>query len=82
MLDEKGMGYFVPGEETIFEFDISKAGPGALLLKLMFCIIITLQELIFLGYLQSEILTQYGEVKSVAEHTDRRYNIQYHCEVT
>ena len=24
------------------------------------------------GYMQSEILTQYGEVKSVAEHTDKR----------
>ena len=25
------------------------------------------------GYMQSEILTQYGEVKSVAEHTDKRW---------
>ena len=30
VLDEKGVGYFVPGEETLFEFDISKAGPGTL----------------------------------------------------
>jgi len=51
ILDEKGLGYFLPGEETAIEFDTSKAGPG---------------------FLQSEILTQFGEVKSVAEHTDRR----------
>jgi hypothetical protein len=51
LLDDKGLGYFVAGEETSIEFDTSKAGPG---------------------FLQTEILTQYGEVKSVAEHTDRR----------
>ena len=51
LLDDKGFGLFVPGEETSIEFDTSKAGPG---------------------YLQSEILTQFGEVKSVAEHTDKR----------
>ena len=51
LLDDKGLGFFVPGDETAIEFDTSKAGPG---------------------FLQSEILTQYGEVKSVAEHTDKR----------
>ena len=46
LLDEQGLAQFLPGDETMMELDVSKAGPGQL---------------------QSEVLTQYGEVKCFAE---------------
>jgi len=72
------VGYFVPGEESLLEFDVSKAGPGIhsrffhsydpQILLHMFLFM----NNHFPGYLQSEVLTQYGEVKTSTEHTDRR----------
>ena len=51
LLDDQGMAQFIPGEETLLELDVSKAGPGQL---------------------QSEVLTQYGEIRSAVEPLDNR----------
>ena len=56
LLDEQGMAQFIPGEETLLELDISKAGPGQL---------------------QSELLTQYGEVRSAVEPLDNRLLLRF-----
>merc|ERR1712223_321799 len=56
LLDEQGMAQFIPGEETLLELDISKAGPGQL---------------------QSELLTQYGEVRSAVEPLDDRLLLRF-----
>ena len=56
LLDEKGYAYFIPAEETLVEFDTSKAGPG---------------------HMQSEVLTQFGEVKSIVEPLDNRMLVRF-----
>ena len=56
LLDEQGMAQFIPGEETLLELDISKAGPGQL---------------------QSELLTQYGEIRSAVEPLDNRLLLRF-----
>lgn len=56
LLDDQGMAEFIPGEETLLELDVTKAGPGQL---------------------QSEVLTQYGEVKSFVEPVDNRLLLRF-----
>ncbi len=57
LLDEQNFAQFMPGEETMLELDVSKAGPGQL---------------------QSEVRTQYGEVRCFAEQiADNRILLRF-----
>lgn len=57
LLDDQNLAQFLPGEETMLELDVSKAGPGQL---------------------QSEVLTQFGDVKCYAEQVqDNRILLRF-----